>query len=192
MICTVKVDCSLEGKTQHHWPHLHFPSLLQVAICSALHWRNMLLISEWFLHLEGRGSQAPVSLAPHLSKPPVNPLHLLIPLSFLPQASLFKFPCCQPTLAKRHSLPVSWLNCWRCLLLLGNPLHSFVPSTETQRHNCLCKPDIPSASFLSFCFAHTLSLSLHLIRGWATQASSWSIATHSPLDNSGDKELKAC
>lgn len=96
-------------------------------------------------------------LSPHRNPPPPHPL-LLIPLSFLPQASLFKFPCCQPTLAKCHCLPVSWLNCWRCLLLLGNPLHSFVPSTETQLCNCLCKPDIPSASFLSFSPAFSLTI----------------------------------
>lgn len=102
--------------------------------------------------------------ATHLSSSvPPQPLHLLIPLSFLPQASLFKFPCCQPTLAKRHSLPVSWLNCWRCLLLLGNPLRSFVPSTETQLHNSLCKREIPSASFPSFSSAFPLSLSPNLI-----------------------------
>lgn len=143
---------------------------------------SMLIISQWFLHLEGRGCQAPVSLAPHISllQSPHRPLHLLIPLSFLPQASLFKFPCCQPTLAKRHSLPVSWLNCWRCLLLLGNPLRSFVPSTETQLHNSLCKREIPSASFPSFSSAFPISLSLTLTQSnrWLSKAGGLLIDSH--------------
>lgn len=193
VICFVKAACDGEEKTQVRCPP-QSPTIHQVAISLALRWRNVLVISQWFLHLEGRGCQAPVSLAPHIFlsqlSPPTDPLHLLIPLSFLPQASLFKFPCCQPTLAKRHTLPVSWLNCWRCLLLLGNPLRSFVPSTEMHLRNSLCKPEIPSVSFPSFSSA--FSLSFHLIGGEAKQASSWSIATLSPLDNSGDKELKAC
>lgn len=97
-------------------------------------------------------------------KSPQPPPHLSSPRRFLPQASLFKFPCCQPTLAKRHSLPVSWLNCWRCLLLLGNPLRSFVPCRETQLRGSLCKPDVPSASFLPRLPSH------RLIRGRAERA----------------------
>lgn len=154
VICIVKIGLQWGRKdTGSLSPTASPPTLHQVASCLASRWRNVLVISQWFLHLEGRGCQAPVSLAPHifLSQPfSPPPPHLLIPLSFLPQASLFKFPCCQPTLAKCHSLPVSWLNCWRCLLLLGNPLGSFVPSTETHLHNSLCKPEIHSASFPSF------------------------------------------
>lgn len=162
VICIVKTVCRVEEQLPPHlWPPRHLPS--SRSRC----WRNLLVISQWLLFLQGRGCQAPVSLVPHiflsqfssLPPPPVPPHnHLLIPVSFLPQASLFKFPCCQPTLAKRHSLPVSWLNCWRCLLLLGNPLSSFVPSAETHRHNSLYKPEIPSASFPSFSSTFSFSL----------------------------------
>lgn len=114
------------------------------------------------------------SVPPHTPTPP-DPL---IPLSFLPQASLFKFPCCQPTLAKRHSLPVSWLNCWRCLLLLGNPLRSFVPSAETHLHNSLCKPEIPSVSFPSFSSAFSLPLSLSPSNRWWSKAGELLIDSH--------------
>lgn len=140
------------------FPHLTSSSYL---LGSALEKRAV--ISQWFLHLEGRGCQAPASLPPHsflslLPPPqPCNPSTSSF-LPFLPQASLFKFPCCQPTLAKRHSLPVSWLNCWRCLHLLGNPLSLFVPSTETHLHNSLCKPEIPFSLFFFIFFCFSLSL----------------------------------
>lgn len=131
------------------------------------------------------------------AKPPPQPylpLLLLPPLSFLPQASLFKFPCCQPTLAQRHSLPVSWLNCWRCLLLLGNPpphplsylhplpLHSFVPSTERGGSDTACvnltppspAPPRPPDSFLLFAAAFSLSPS----NQWLSKAGELLIDSH--------------
>lgn len=129
----------------------------------------------------------PLTFLPHSPSP--HPYSL----SFLPQASLFKFPCCQPTLARRHSLPVSWLNCWRCLLLLGNPpsfyssptttttplplspppphLRSFVPSTERGGSDTACVNLTPPASNSSTpqplfsCLLLLPSLSRHLISG---------------------------
>lgn len=140
------------GKKRHRF----IPHLTSSGSALEKHADNLWMIPAF--RGEGLPGTCFISTTSFFLSPPSTPLHLLIPLSFLPQASLFKFPCCQPTLAKRHCLPVSWLNCWRCLLLLGNPLHPFVPSTETQLHNCLCKPDIPSASFLSFSSAFSLTI----------------------------------
>lgn len=46
VICIVKAARSGEEQTQVRRPHLHPPTLHQVAICLALRWRNVLVISQ--------------------------------------------------------------------------------------------------------------------------------------------------
>lgn len=78
-IYIVKPDCSEEGKTQPP-PLLHLSPPLTLSsylLGSAL--ENVFVISQWFLHLEGRGCQAPVSLAAHIFLTPALPHSSLLP-----------------------------------------------------------------------------------------------------------------
>lgn len=82
---------------------------------------------------------------------------------------------------------VACLNCWSCLLWVGNTPSArlFLPLRRTSAGACVNLQIL----FLHFPWPF---LCFSLIAGWPKWAGCWSITALSPLDNSGDKELKAC